>query len=148
MAKKVREWLVGLDEMDLNPYAEIVQRLVGEIPELAPVLDSHLSDEKGELLAYSLFARVADWLVRRHLENGREDPVVERALRFLESELVGGNPKEQELVAIGFVESLLDLQPPADGFCVLLGPVMTAELQRLRMFWSEVIRAKEEGRLD
>jgi hypothetical protein len=81
--------------------SDFTYRLVGAAPELTPLLDEHLADQEGELLAYVFMADVSRWLFTTSTANpGR----VREVLEWLESEFSSGDFDVRNLIDVGIVE--------------------------------------------
>lgn len=105
----------------MTPSQDLAVRLVGEFPDLAPVMDEHLDDQEGELLPYLLMADVARWAQATYAS----DPdAVGRLLDWLEVEFEAAEPAEKDLIGLGFVE-VIPFPPEGAPLLLRLGPHLT-----------------------
>ncbi|MBA3020733.1 hypothetical protein [Propionicimonas sp.] len=88
-------------------------------PVLRPVLDEHLTDNDGELLAHLVIADFVRWLVA-HQE--AEPGVCADVLAQLESEFAAGPDEVRGLIAVSGVEMIPDPGQPGSELRALLGP--------------------------
>ena len=72
-------------------------------PELRPLLDEHLADQDGELLAYLFMGDVAAWL---HGTSASSPDRANEVLTWLENEFVAGDFAVRNLIDVGIVEML------------------------------------------
>jgi hypothetical protein len=89
-----------------SPEERLVWHLVGELPELRPVLDEHLEDMEGELLPHLLFDDISSWALA-------QDPrsfALARLLGIPDEAYAAGPVEVVNLVTVSFVE-LLDESP-------------------------------------
>ncbi|NPC40992.1 hypothetical protein [Nocardioides sp. zg-1230] len=109
----------------MTEEADFTKRLVTAAPELGALLDEHLSDQEGELLAYVLMADVARWLTA-HCSSSPQR--VQEILSWLETEYVGGNFDVRNLIDVGIVE-MLPAMPGGAPILAMLGPVLRARAE-------------------
>jgi hypothetical protein len=106
----------------MTEEADFTHRLVTAAPELGALLDEHLSDQEGELLAYVLMADVARWLTT-HCSSSPQR--VRKILSWLETEYVDGNFDVRNLIDVGIVE-MLPAMPGGAPILAMLGPALRA----------------------
>lgn len=103
----------------MTAEAEFTRRLVTAMPELSPLLDEHLRDQEGELLAYLLMGDVARWL---HDQSSTSPARTGQVLKWLEAEFTSGSFDVRNLIDVGIIEmlpalpegrSILEMLPPA-----------------------------------
>lgn len=104
----------------MTEEADFTNRLVTAAPELGPLLDEHLSDQEGELLAYVLMADVARWLSAHCSSSPRR---VQEILSWLETEYADGDFDVRNLIDVGIVE-MLPAMPDGAPVLDLLGPAL------------------------
>ncbi|QIM16200.1 hypothetical protein G7067_06830 [Leucobacter insecticola] len=83
---------------------EFCRNLVEKVPETAPLLEEHLKDQGGELLAYIFMSGVAEW-AEKNAEAKTADVV--QLLAVLNQGLAEGKRDVPNLIVVGFVEWLL-----------------------------------------
>src|SRR4051794_36722384 len=87
----------------MTAEAEFTQRLVDAVPELEPMLEEHLADQEGELLAYLFMGEVAGWLAAlSEASPSRANEV----LGWLEGQFTTGAFEVRNLIDVGIVEML------------------------------------------
>ena len=96
----------------------------------------------GELIPHLLMADFTRWLIETYRRGSAGDAVslevVDRALRFLESEFADdGIPEVQELIAASFLDNLSQAGPDRAGIKSHLGPRLLRQIQ-----WSEGTRPR------
>lgn len=102
----------------MTPSDELVHRPIAATPALAPVLEEHLTDQEGELLAYLLMGDVARWLDGQ----SRNDPRrVAQVLEWLEQEFFVGDFDVRNLIDVGIIE-MLPAMPEGAPVLDMLGP--------------------------
>jgi hypothetical protein len=100
---------------------DLLTRLVERFPALEPLLHEHLRDQDGELLPYLLLADVARWAQ----ESFPSDPqLVGDVLDWLEEEYERAEAAEQDLIGLGFVETI-PYRPAGAPLLTRLGPELT-----------------------
>lgn len=98
--------------------AHFTEQLVAAAPELVPLLDDHLREQEGELLAYLFMGDVAGWL---HTTSVVAPGRVGEVLLWLEARFVGGNFDERNLIDVGIIE-MLPSRPTGSTVLALLTP--------------------------
>ncbi|WP_299925955.1 hypothetical protein [uncultured Nocardioides sp.] len=109
----------------MNEEADFTNRLVTAAPELGSLLDEHLSDQEGELLAYVLMSDVARWLTAQCSSSPRR---VQEILSWLETEYIDGNFDVRNLIDVGIVE-MLPTMPDGASILDMLGPALRARAE-------------------
>lgn len=105
--------------------SDFTYRLVGAAPELTPLLDEHLADQEGELLAYVFMADVSRWLFTTSTANpGR----VREVLEWLESEFSSADFDVRNLIDVGIVE-MFPAAPEGVPVLEMLGPELRARAE-------------------
>lgn len=102
--------------------ADFTQRLVGEAPELKPLLEEHLADQEGELLPYLLMGDIARWL---HEHSTTDPRRVGEMLVWLDGQFAQGDFDIRNLIDVGIVE-MLPAIPEGASVIDLLGPELRA----------------------
>ena len=115
----------------MTAEAHFTQELVAAAPELVPLLEEHLHDQEGELLAYVFMGDVAGWL---HESSATHPARVGEVLTWLEARFTSGSFDERNLIDVGIVEML----PPRPAGSRILA-MLPAELRA---------RAEVSGLLD
>lgn len=88
--------------------------------DLLPVLDEHLQDHDGEVLAHLLLSDVVRWLVGH-----RDEPVrCQKVWSWLEDAYSHGDDDEKDLVAVSGVEMIPDPGQPGSEMRAMLGPAL------------------------
>ena len=108
----------------------LARRLVGDFPELAPVMEEHLDDQEGELLPYLFMADVARWAQSEYASAADS---VGRVADWLDREFAEAEPAEKDLIGLGFVEAI-PLPPEGAPLLLRLGPHLTRVADELGMF--------------
>ncbi len=110
--------------------AALMNRLTTEIRELKPLLHQHLVDQEGDMQPYVLMADVSRWA---H-ENSTQMPNrVSQLTRLLEREFATGDAAIQDLIGVGFVETLPE-SPEGDAVLNLLGPALRELAEDMNLF--------------
>ncbi|WP_449867039.1 DUF7674 family protein [Nocardioides renjunii] len=102
----------------MTAEADFTHRLVEHASALKPLLDEHLADQEGELLAYLFMGDVAAWL---HQHSATEADAVRDVLDWLEVEFEEGDFDTRNLIDVGMVEMLPAL-PEGAAVLDMLGP--------------------------
>lgn len=106
---------------------QLVDRLIADLPSLAPLMADHRADQNGETLPYLFMADAARWAQQVLAD----DPAaVGDVVDWLEHEFVVAEPAEKDLIGLGFVEAI---SFPPDGAPLLLrlGPALTQVAREL-----------------
>lgn len=114
----------------MTAESDFTGRLIAWAPELRPILEEHLADQEGELLAYLLMGDVATWLDGQ----SRNDPRrAAQVLEWLEQEFVDGDFDVRNLIDVGIIEML---PPMPEGAPVLemLGPELRGRAEIAGLF--------------
>jgi hypothetical protein len=105
----------------------LINRLIAEVPELKALYDEHVA-ANDELLTYVFLSDVARFVIAAlsgtEPEHGSD---ATRVLGLLEDAIGSDDPDVVNLVAVGFVESLLG-DDALDQVRLALGPRLAAEL--------------------
>jgi hypothetical protein len=102
----------------MTAESDFTGRLIVSTPELRPILEEHLADQEGELLAYLLMGDVAKWLDGE----SRNDPQrAAQVLAWLEHEFVTGDFDVRNLIDVGIIEMLPGM-PEGAPVLDMLGP--------------------------
>jgi hypothetical protein len=117
----------------MTEESDFTNRLVAAAPELGALLEEHLSDQEGELLAYVLMADVARWLTAHCSSSPRR---VQEILSWLETEYVGGNFDVRNLIDVGIVE-MLPAMPGGAPILAMLGPALQARADVAGLLFDE-----------
>jgi hypothetical protein len=114
----------------MTAESDFTQRLVAATPELAPVLEEHLADQEGELLAYLLMGDVAKWLDGQ----SRKDPQrASQVLDWLEHEFAAGDFDVRNLIDVGIIE-MLPAMPEGAPVLDMLGPELRGRAEIAGLF--------------
>lgn len=100
---------------------DLAARLVETFPVLQPHMDEHLQDMKGELLPYLLMADIARWA---QATMASDPQLVGDVVDWLEREFDAAAPPEQDLIGLGFVETI-PFPPEGAPLLLRLGPSLT-----------------------
>ncbi len=98
--------------------AHFTEQLVAAAPELAPLLDEHLHDQEGELLAYLFMGDVAAWLAA---SSATAPGRVGEVLAWLETRFAEGGFDERNLIDVGIIE-MLPARPKGSRILAMLPP--------------------------
>ncbi len=85
------------------PYADVIPRLLGQVPELSQLLDEHRHDND-EVLPHVFFGDVTRF-VEAELASGRKE-TVRPVLSVLENAVESSDPATRDLVGASFLENL------------------------------------------
>ena len=110
--------------------AALMNRLTTEIRELKPLLQQHLVDQDGDMQPYVLMADVAHWA---HETSTQVPDRVAQLMRRLEQEFATGDGEMQDLIGVGFVETLPE-SPEGDAVLGLLGPRLRELAEDMHLF--------------
>lgn len=105
--------------------AHFTQQLVAAVPELAPLLDEHLRDQDGELLAYLFMGDVAGWL---HETSATTPGRVGEVLAWLDGRFTDGTFDERNLIDVGIIE-MLPARPEGSRILAMLPPTLRARAE-------------------
>ena len=106
----------------MTAEAELTRRLVEAVPELSTLLEEHLRDQEGELLAYLFMGDVAQWLHQQSISS----PVrTGEVLAWLESQFSAGTFDERNLIDVGIIE-MLPPRPEGEAILAMLPPELLA----------------------
>lgn len=94
-----------------------------EFRQFLPVLQEHLEDYDGEVIAHLLLPDIVRWM----LHNPLERDLHQRVWLWLEAAYVAGDTHERELVVLSAVEMIPDPGMPGADMRSLLGPVLSTE---------------------
>lgn len=115
-----------------RPLSEaLVNRLVGEVPALEPVLKAHTDFTDGEILSHPFFSEMT-----RQVQAWAGEPSqgrlhdVQRILAVLEEEHGSGNLDVVSLISLSFVEALESKASGYEEVRAMLGPRLREELNR------------------
>ena len=111
-------------------YDSVHLRLVEAVPEFGPVLEEHLEDQDGEVLAHVLFGDFTRFVLAAHQEDDHE--LVSRSLAFLEEAIMDGDQRTRNLVAVSFVENIGPRDEGAADFIAGWPPALKEEGHRQR----------------
>lgn len=103
-----------------------ILELVGDVPELRPLLNEHLADNYEEILPHVFLADV----LRYALAHPREAAVA-TTLERLEEAFRLGDEERKELISTGFLENLPVASEDHTGLRARLGPMLCAEAGRV-----------------
>lgn len=106
---------------------DLARRLVVDVPEVEPLMQTHLADQEGELLPYLFLADVARWA---HATYASDPTTVGRVVDWLEQEFVSAEADEKDLIGLGFVEAL-PFPPEGAPILLRLGPELTRVAQEI-----------------
>lgn len=124
-----RSWLVELRARLLlsamTVEARFTQELMAAAPELAPLLDEHLRDQEGELLAYLFMGDVAGWL---HTATNSAPGRVGEVLAWLEARFTNGSFDERNLIDVGIIE-MLPARPEGSRILAMLPAELRSRAQ-------------------
>ena len=99
----------------------LIRDLVVDIPELHPLLDEHLDDQDGELLAHVLFGDVTRWAESQAAHpTGESSASLKRLLERLDAAYTDGDDDLRGLIQVSFLWHL------SDAVRALLGPTLRA----------------------
>lgn len=127
-------WSVGLQhhrQFDREPRADpaceaLITLLVAEVPGLKLRYDEHVASNDG-LLPYVFLPDVARFVMELVSGDARQRSDAARVIDVLDESMASANEKVVNLVAVGFVESLLG-EEALDRVRPALGPRLAAEL--------------------
>jgi hypothetical protein len=100
--------------------APLVQFTAGE-PSLLPVLESHLTDNFGDVLETILLAEIIDWVVKHRQD---QPEVGLRVLSWMNEQYENGSPEFREVIASGGVEALPNPGQPGSELRKLLSSAL------------------------
>lgn len=100
----------------------LVGALCYEHRELIPLLEEHLEDNDGEVLAHLVMSDVVRWLVEHRDERDRCQAV----WSWLERAFQRGDDLEKDLIAVSGVEMIPAPGQPGEEFRDMLGPMLRA----------------------
>jgi hypothetical protein len=107
----------------MTTYADFLPRLAADVPVLGPILEEHLEDNDGELLAHLLLSDIRRWC----LEHVTTDPAtVQQVADGLEHALGSGDEVVENALAVSFVEDLMADGAAGAAVIAMLGPGMSA----------------------
>lgn len=98
--------------------AHFTEQLVATAPELAPLLEEHLREQEGELLAYIFMGDVAAWL---DTTSATAPSRVGEVLTWLETRFTEGDFDERNLIDVGIIE-MLPARPKGSRILSMLPP--------------------------
>jgi len=108
---------------------ECINLLLTRVPELKPVYDEHMHDYE-ELLPHVFLGDVTRYVVTQarcgEISPGRP---LDRILDVLNQCLAGGDEQVKELVAVSFVENLLEHEEVLTILKELIGPHLQKEFK-------------------
>ena len=84
---------------------DLWDRLREAVPEFAPEMDAHLSDNFGEVLNHLLFANLVRFMLAAR--NRGDDALVSRVLVFADLVLREGDDKARNVIEVSFVENVV-----------------------------------------
>lgn len=114
----------------MTAESDFTGRLIASTPELRPILEEHLADQEGELLAYLLMGDVAKWLDGQ----SRNDPQrASEVLAWLEQEYAAGDFDVRNLIDVGIIE-MLPAVPEGAPVLDLLGPELRGRAEIAGLF--------------
>lgn len=87
----------------MTAEADFTRQLVEATPELALLLDEHLAEQEGELLAYLFMGDVARWL---HEMSSTMPGRIGEVLGWLEARYTSGDFDIRNLIDVGIIEML------------------------------------------
>jgi len=114
--------------------SEFIAELTHKIPELRPLLDSHMADNGGELLHHAFLGEVALWLAGLYSRAGHSHEALllaNRVVTFLEEAFIRGDESVRELIAVSFVENLPSTGELGASMRKLLGPALEEVFRRV-----------------
>lgn len=121
----------GTDMMNNQSFAE---KLVSEIPALAPLLAEHKSDNE-ELLPHVFFGDVTRYVSDLHKDslkgNRNAEETLRKILSALEAGMASGVEDVQELISVSFLENLDSEDADFQELKRLFGPKLVDELKNL-----------------
>ena len=109
-------------------YEEVVHALRKEIPEFAPAIEEHISDNFGEALPHPLLGDLTRFIEKAWAEGNGE--LVARCLSWLERALLAGDEQTRNLVAVSFVENVGPWGSEKAHFINQWPPALRAEAER------------------
>ena len=107
-----------------------IQRLIETAPELRAAYDAHLRDND-ELLSCVFLGDVTRIVVER-CTDGDGTELLGGLLGLLERELEAKDPRIEQLVVLGFCENLLGETYALNVLVPMMGPLLFAELKKMR----------------
>jgi len=114
---------------------QCVDQLLEAVPELRPAYEKHVSDYD-ELLAHVFFGDVTRYVAQKaRLDKMGKDTPLERTLRVMERCLTSGREEVQELVAVSFVENLMEHSELLAALKPLMGPSLIRQFEDLGWRW-------------
>lgn len=105
--------------------ARFTHELMAAAPELAPMLNEHLDQEEGELLAYLFMGEVARWL---HETSAIAPGRVGEVLAWLEARFTDGSFDERNLIDVGIIE-MLPAHPEGSRILEMLPPELRSRAE-------------------
>lgn len=109
-------------------YQNVVDLLIQKVPELRPLLDSHLHDQFGQLLQHVFFGDVTRYVVEQL--HSSETDVVQRVLYFLNSAMESSDARVKELVLASFLENIDQNDRSFGQLNSMMGSNLRRELKR------------------
>ncbi|UFN46402.1 contact-dependent growth inhibition system immunity protein [Nocardioides okcheonensis] len=100
---------------------DLAKRLTSEFASLRPLMEAHLGEQENELLPYLLIADIARWA---HATMAVDPQLVGDVVDWLEREFDAAAPPEQDLIGLGFVETI-PFPPEGAPLLLRLGPSLT-----------------------
>jgi hypothetical protein len=114
----------------MTAEADLTQRLVSAAPELQPILDEHLADQEGELLAYLFMGDVATWL---HATSASSPVRTNEVLTWLEEEFAAGDFDVRNLIDVGIIE-MRPAMPEGRQVLMMLPPALRSRAEVAGLF--------------
>jgi hypothetical protein len=130
--------------MTATGYADsFIKSLVERFPGLSPLLDEHLKDQDGELLAHVYFGDVTRYVVAL-IRDGSVASLDEaqQIINYLEA-TYRSNEDVQNLIDVSFLENLQQ-EAATEKALKMLGPVLTNAWQEMEAHWENLYRLREE----
>jgi hypothetical protein len=115
-------------------YENIIDVLLGEVPELRALFNAHLRKNGGECLPHVFFGDMTRFVLGlaqdATVPNDRSFELLKRILEFLEVAMASPDPRVQNLVSVSFVENLGPMSDSLAKVRTMLGRKLSEELVR------------------
>lgn len=115
------DWLVADRILEAAPATAFVCSVVHACPSLVAVLQDHLRDEEGVILAHGLMGGIRDFVERNWGQDSLPDEELQALFAALEQGLHTQNALVQDVVGVSFLWGLE--QHVVEGLGDLAGPV-------------------------
>ncbi|WP_406169965.1 hypothetical protein OIE52_37410 [Streptomyces canus] len=111
---------------------QLVIDLVGHVPELEDLYETHVFNENGEVLPHVFFWDVTQEVMDSFLAPHGGTLDWRKVLDFLEDRMKSGVPEVDEIIVTSFLNYLPYPRSPGHEITKSLGPVMSQRFTRIR----------------